>query len=101
MLDETEARMLDSNENASLRNQWRVEANEISAQARKQFSYANKPSGKSNARDDANLDGRIVINYKVNVHAFYSDLTKRLENIQLNLQRVKEKSESRLGRSDH
>ena len=89
--------MLDSSENASLGNQWRVEATDII----KQFSNANKPSRKSNARDDANLDGRIVINYEVNVHAFYSDLSKRLDIIQLNLQRVKDKSESRIGRSDH
>jgi len=45
---------------------------------------------------DTNLDGRTVISYEVNVHAFYNDLSKRLDKIQLKMQRVKDDSRERI-----
>mmetsp|Transcript_19012 Transcript_19012/g.35474 ORF Transcript_19012/g.35474 Transcript_19012/m.35474 type:complete len:101 (+) Transcript_19012:1820-2122(+) len=84
-------RMLDSGENAA--------SGDCAHVRREHFHNAEQPTRRNDARDDDNLDGRtsrIVINYEVNVNAFYKILSKRLDNVQLDLQRVKQKSENRL-----
>mmetsp|Transcript_27046 Transcript_27046/g.58192 ORF Transcript_27046/g.58192 Transcript_27046/m.58192 type:complete len:101 (+) Transcript_27046:73-375(+) len=66
---------------------------------REHFHNAERPTRRNDARDDDNLNGRTirtVINYEVNVNAFYKDLLKRLDSVQLDLQLVKQKSERRL-----
>lgn len=77
----------DENVTPEVRNQWKIEARHIVSQARKQSRVA-----ESSDKCNVICNGAIVINYEVNVDSFYFGLLKRLNSIQLDLQRVTDKS---------
>ena len=83
--------MVDPEANASLRERWRDKAGDICARARR-----DRDRNADITPGDADLDGRMVINYEVNVRAFYEDLWRRLDGIQSDLQRARRRSERRL-----
>ena len=54
-------------------------------------------SRKFDARDATSLgDEKIVINYEVNVNAFYGDLMKRMDHVEADLRYVKGRCENRI-----
>lgn len=72
-----------------MRQQWQNEGQAIFIEARRTCSQCN--AAKSSGLREKNHD-RIIIKYEVNVDAFYNELSKKLDNTQLGLEHVMDKS---------
>mmetsp|Transcript_6277 Transcript_6277/g.13622 ORF Transcript_6277/g.13622 Transcript_6277/m.13622 type:complete len:101 (+) Transcript_6277:83-385(+) len=85
----------------NLQKEWEREGKAIFEATRRTFSSRSNEAETGRDTRETFRDGRIIINYQVNVVAFYDDLLKRLDETQLGLEYTREKCRRRLAKQSH